>query len=109
MQNLKENSEVSQKNMAIASILSFFFGGLGIDRFYLGNIGLGVCKLLTLGGLGVWSLVDFLYIVLGYAKDGYDLPVKSSHDISFFDKRIIGLITLGILIMIMLNLYLINI
>jgi len=106
MQNLKENNDVSPKNIVIATILSFFLGGLGVDRFYLGNIGLGLGKLLTLGGFGVWSLIDFLYIVLGYAKDGDELPVKSSHNISFFDTRIIMIIVLGLLFIFMINLYL---
>jgi TM2 domain-containing membrane protein YozV len=44
--------------------LSFFLGGLGIDRFYLGYTGLGVAKLLTLGGLGIWALIDFIMIAL---------------------------------------------
>jgi len=68
---------VSPKSRTIASILSFFFGVLGIDRFYLGNVGLGVAKLL-LGWLtlGIWPLVDFFVILLGSAHDGNGLPVK---------------------------------
>jgi TM2 domain-containing membrane protein YozV len=37
---------------------------LGVDRFYLGYTGLGVAKLLTLGGLGVWALIDFIMIAM---------------------------------------------
>ena len=50
-------------------LLSFFLGGLGVDRFYTGYIGLGILKLLTAGGCGVWWLVDFILIVSGKFRD----------------------------------------
>lgn len=74
-QNINTN-DISSKSKTLAVLLSFFFGAFGIDRFYLGNIGLGFGKLLTLGGLGIWAFVDFIYILTGSAKDGNNLPVK---------------------------------
>ena len=64
-------SAASPKSRTVASLLSFFLGGLGIDRFYLGNIGMGVAKLLV-GWLtlGIWPLVDFIIVVTGNAHDG---------------------------------------
>lgn len=56
------------KNPILALILSLFFGTLGIDRFYLGNIGLGVGKLLTLGGLGIWTVIDW-FLIMKAARD----------------------------------------
>lgn len=41
-------------------VLQFFVGYLGVDRFMRGQIGLGVLKLVTFGGVGVWSLIDFV-------------------------------------------------
>jgi TM2 domain-containing membrane protein YozV len=52
------------KSFTTALLLSFFLGSLGVDRFYLGYTGLGVAKLLTFGGCGIWSLIDFIMIAM---------------------------------------------
>ena len=49
-------------------IISIFGGHLGIDRFMLGDTGLGIAKLLTCGGLGIWTLVDF-FLIMGRARE----------------------------------------
>ena len=51
------------KDPTIALIISLFLGGWGIDRFYVGDVGLGILKLLTCGGLGIWVFVDWLLIM----------------------------------------------
>ena len=48
------------KWVLVGTIISWCFGYLGADRIYKGQVGLGVLKLLTLGGLGIWWLVDAL-------------------------------------------------
>lgn len=57
------------KNYLLAVAFSYLFGGLGIDRFYLGYIGTGMLKLITLGGLGIWHLVDLLLITFGKRRE----------------------------------------
>jgi hypothetical protein len=71
----KENRE---KNYLLAVALSYFVGSLGVDRFYLGYIGTGVLKLVTLGGFGVWSFIDFILVALGKLKaKGDKRPLES--------------------------------
>ncbi len=55
------------KSPIIALILSLCFGTLGIDRFYIGDIGLGLGKLLTGGGCGVWTIIDW-FLIMGATK-----------------------------------------
>ena len=57
-------------------LLTFFVGVLGVHWFYVGKIGTGVLMLITLGGLGVWFLVDLLLVVTGQFtnKDGQKIP-----------------------------------
>ena len=66
----------SDRDWLIALLLSFFVGGLGIDRFYLGYMGLGVIKLLTCGGLGVWAIVDLILIAMNSVPDVDGRPLK---------------------------------
>ncbi|MBY0537340.1 MAG: TM2 domain-containing protein [Chitinophagaceae bacterium] len=53
------------KSQVVALILVLLVGGLGIHRFYLGYTWQGVVQLLTLGGLGIWSLIDLIRIITG--------------------------------------------
>jgi len=57
------------KSWLAAALLSWLLGHLGIDRIYLGYIGLGVIKLITCGGCSIWWLIDFILIIAGVMRD----------------------------------------
>jgi len=83
------NKSVKTKSFKVTILLSYFLGLLGVHRFYTGYIGIGIAQLFTLGGLGVWSLIDLISISLNKYKD------KSGKQLEGYNK------TLGIILMIL--------
>jgi TM2 domain-containing membrane protein YozV len=67
---------VSDKKFVPAVLLCFFLGSLGIHRFYLGKVVTGILMLLTLGGLGIWTIIDFVRLIVGSMKDKNGLPLQ---------------------------------
>lgn len=67
----------SDKDWIITLVLSILVGTLGIDRFYTGSIVLGILKLITFGGLGLWWLIDLIMLVTGNYRDGDGLPIMT--------------------------------
>jgi TM2 domain-containing membrane protein YozV len=63
------------KSFTTALLLSIFVGSLGVDRFYLGHIGLGLVKLFTLGGCGVWYIIDIILIATRQVNDAQGRPL----------------------------------
>lgn len=68
MENL-ENSNISERSWVAALLLCIFFGVFGAHRFYVGKIGTAILMLVTLGGLGIWTLVDLIIIICQDFKD----------------------------------------
>jgi len=75
-QNPPSAIKVSEKSITPAVLLCFFLGFLGFHRFYAGKTLTGILMLVTLGGLGIWQLIDLITIILGAFKDKEGLPLK---------------------------------
>ena len=73
----------SDKSYMATFLFAFLLGPLGADRFYTGHIGLGVLKLLTFGGCGIWYLVDLIMVFTGARTDVKGLKLTEHPD----DKR----------------------
>ncbi|OHD14691.1 MAG: hypothetical protein A2086_16785 [Spirochaetes bacterium GWD1_27_9] len=57
---------MKQVNWTVCLILAILLGTLGVDKFYMGKIGLGIAKLLTCGGMGIWAIIDIILIATKY-------------------------------------------
>lgn len=66
---MNEITTSSDKKVLVAFLLCFFLGVFGIHRFYVGKTGTGIAQILTLGGLGIWALIDMILIVIGSFSD----------------------------------------
>jgi TM2 domain-containing membrane protein YozV len=61
-----QQGKTKDLNWIVTLLMSIFFGYLAVDRFMMGHIGLGLLKLFTFGGFGVWWLVDWILIATRY-------------------------------------------
>ncbi|MHB0970155.1 MAG: NINE protein [Thermoanaerobaculia bacterium] len=66
---------MQQKDWLTTLLLCLFLGGLGVHRFYTGHTGIGIVQLLTLGGCGIWALVDLIMIITGKFTDASGQPL----------------------------------
>ena len=67
--------EKSEKNFVATLLLCLLLGYLGIHRFYVGKIGTGILQIITIGGLGIWVLIDLIMIAIGKFTDKGGLPI----------------------------------
>jgi len=67
----------SEKGFVPTILLCLFLGVFGAHRFYVGKTGTAVVQLLTLGGLGIWSFIDLIMIIVGKFTDKAGLLVSN--------------------------------
>ena len=65
-----------QKSKTTAALLCFFLGNLGVHRFYVGKVGTGVAMIFTFGGFFIWTLIDFIMILVGSFTDAKGKKLK---------------------------------
>lgn len=67
--------EKSKKNYLVTVLLAWFLGTLGVHRFYTGHIAYGIIQLITGGGCGIWTLIDFINLCFGNYRDADGLEL----------------------------------
>ena len=69
--------EISPKSRLATTLLAFFLGEFGVHRFYLGKIGTGILMIVTLGGFGIWAMIDFIFALAGIMRDKEGKLIKN--------------------------------
>ena len=72
-----EISDGKTQSKMVLAVVCFFLGFLGVHRFMVGKIGTGVLMLVTFGGLGIWTLIDFIMILMGKFSDKQGRPITA--------------------------------
>lgn len=64
-----DTTEFSPRSRLVALLFCVLLGVFGVHRFYVGKIGTGILMLVTIGGLGIWTLIDLILIAVGSFRD----------------------------------------
>ena len=73
---LPPSANTSRRDWLVTLLLAIFVGKFGVDRFYTGHIGLGLLKLFTCGGFGIWWMIDIILIAVGSYRDSDGLLLE---------------------------------
>lgn len=91
------------KSFIATWLFALLLGVFGVDRFYLGKVGTGLAKLFTLGGLGVWALIDLILVLVGAQRDKLARPLDG-----YEKHRTMAWIVTGVVLVLSLILNVVN-
>lgn len=91
-----------QRHYIAAFLFSLYFGWLGVDRFYLAKYFTGILKMLTLGGLGFWAVIDTRLIMVGAMKDHWGNPLLDAKRYRKFARNTVLFTYLAVFLFILL-------
>lgn len=99
---LRTKNFPKQRHFLAVFFISFTWGLFGVDRMYVGKWGTGILKLLTLGGGGIWLIIDLYLIMSGSFRDKYGRPMLEFAEYKKFASRtiLIFAIVLGIVVLV---------
>lgn len=100
--------EESKKSWLLVLILCFFLGVFGIHNFYTKKIKIGIIQFITLGGLGIWALIDLIFIIQQKFKDKDGNIIREKESENKVLKFVIGFMIVSIIISIIYTIGLIN-
>ncbi len=75
--NVAQDVNKSEKEWIVTLLLVLFVGSIGVHRFYAGKIGTGILMLVTLGGCGIWTIIDLIMIATGKFTDMNGKVIKN--------------------------------
>jgi TM2 domain-containing membrane protein YozV len=92
-----------QRHFLAAFFISFFWGVFGADRMYMGYWGLGILKLITAGGFGIWVIVDLYLIMGGYMRDKQGREMLQVAEYKKFASNTIIILALSLAVLILVS------
>lgn len=105
MENENTNTQPThkQRHFLAAFFLSFTWGTFGVDRMYLGKWGTGILKLVTFGGLGLWTIIDLIIIMTGTMRDKQGQLLLQAQEYKKFAYRTVLFFALALGAVILIN------
>lgn len=99
----KEKKVPPQRHYLATFFLTFLWGAFGVDRMYMGWYGLGILKLITFGGFGIWTIVDFFFVISGYMRDKQGREMIGIVEYKRFAWRVVIIFALVLGLIVLVN------
>ena len=103
MGNIQTKRFPKQRHFLAVFFLSFMWGFVGADRMYLGKWGTGLLKLVTLGGFGIWVLIDLTMIMAGTMRDKQGREMLQFAEYKAFAYKTVLIFALAVGLVVLIN------